>query len=57
MNKEKKCLCCGKSLIDEKLPFCLRCRLEKRNTAREFTGFAVGGIFIVGKVLIDKNKK
>lgn len=30
--KEKKCIFCGKKMLDEKLSFCLRCRLEGRNT-------------------------
>lgn len=28
--KERRCKSCGKLLLDEKLPFCRRCVLEKR---------------------------
>lgn len=29
--KKRKCIFCDKKLLDEKLPLCLRCRLEGRN--------------------------
>lgn len=41
--KERRCLFCGKLLIDEKLPFCRRCLLEGRNKTFH-AGQIVGGI-------------
>lgn len=58
-NKEKRCLFCGKRLIDEKIPICLRCKLAGRDTAGKVTEI-VGGIALVaggGKALMDNNKK
>ena len=55
--KERKCISCGKKLLDEKLPLCLRCKLEGRNTTvkvAEVVGtivLAVGG----AKVLKDNS--
>lgn len=43
--KVKKCVTCGKQLLDEKLPLCLRCRLKGRNTAGHI-GEVVGGIAV-----------
>ena len=43
--KEKHCLVCGKRLIDEKIPICLRCKLEGRDIAGKVTE-VVGGIAI-----------
>lgn len=57
--KEKHCLVCGKRLIDEKIPICLRCKLAVRDTAGKVTELA-GGIVIAvggGKALMDNNKK
>lgn len=57
--KEKHCLVCGKRLIDEKIPICLRCKLERRDIAGKVTE-VVGGIAIAvggGKALMDNNKK
>lgn len=58
MSREKKCLFCGKRLIDEKIPVCLRCKLEGRDIASKVTEVAVGAVLMVGggKALIDKNK-
>ena len=41
--KVKKCVTCVIQLLDEKLPFCLRCRLKGRNTAGYIVEVA-GGI-------------
>lgn len=56
--KERKCKTCGKRLIDEKLPICLRCRLKGRNTAGRVCEIAVGTVLAVagGKALIDQNQ-
>ena len=56
--KERKCKTCGKRLIDEKLPICLRCRLKGRNTAGRVSEIAVGTVLAVagGKALIDQNQ-
>lgn len=56
--KERKCKTCGKRLIDEKLPICLRCRLKGRNTAVRVGEIVVGTVFAVagGKALIDQNQ-
>lgn len=43
--KERKCISCGKKLLDEKLPLCLRCRLEGRNTTAKVVE-AVGTIAV-----------
>lgn len=57
-SKEKHCLFCGKRLIDEKIPICLRCKLSGRDTAGKVTE-VVGGIVIAvggGKALMDNSK-
>lgn len=56
--KERKCKTCGKRLIDEKLPICLRCRLKGRNTAGRVGEIAVGTVLAVagGKALIDQSQ-
>ena len=56
--KERKCKTCGKRLIDEKLPICLRCRLKGRNTAGRVGEIAVGTVLAIasGKALIDQNQ-
>lgn len=56
--KEKRCLFCGKRLIDEKIPICLRCKLKGRDTAGEVTG-VIGGLAVIiggGKALLDNSK-
>ncbi len=56
--KERKCMTCGKKLLDEKLPFCLRCRLKGRNNVGR-AGEVVGGAFLLfagGKALVDQNQ-
>lgn len=40
--KERRCIYCKKILIHEKVPFCRRCRLEGRNTAKRLGGISVG---------------
>ena len=56
--KERKCKTCGKRLIDEKLPICLRCRLKGRNNAGKVGEIAVGTVLAIagGKALIDQNQ-
>lgn len=55
--KERKCKTCGKRLIDEKIPICLRCRLTGRNNVGKVSGI-VGMVLAVtgGKALIDQNQ-
>lgn len=57
--KEKRCLFCGKKLIDEKIPVCLRCKLKGRNNAGRAGEIAVGVVATIGgsKALIDNSKK
>lgn len=43
--KERRCKFCGKLLINEKMPFCRRCKLEGRNKVGQVGGI-VAGIFI-----------
>lgn len=55
--KERKCISCGKKMLDEKLPFCLRCRLEGRNTTVK-VGEIVGTIVLAAggaKAIKDNN--
>lgn len=40
--KERRCKFCGKLLINEKMPFCRRCKLEGRNKVGQIGGIAVG---------------
>lgn len=56
--KGKRCLACGKQLIDEKIPICLRCKLEGRNTAGRIVE-VVGGIALVvgGSTALMNNSK
>lgn len=57
--KEKRCLFCGKKLIDEKFLVCLRCKLKGRNYVGS-AGEIVAGIAVtVGGVtaLLDSSKK
>jgi len=57
--KEKRCLFCGKRLIDEKIPVCLRCKLKGRNNAGRVGEIAIGVAVTIGggKALIDNSKK
>lgn len=55
--KKRVCLGCKKQLLDEKLPFCLRCRLSGRNTAAN-VGEIVAGLAVAAggaKALADNN--
>ena len=55
--KERKCISCGKKLQDEKLPLCLRCRLEGRNTTANVMEVA-GAIALAvsgAKAIIDNS--
>lgn len=59
--KERRCLTCKKLLLDEKIPICLRCKLQGRNYAGE-SGAIIGSLaitFLGSKVVIDniKNKQ
>ena len=45
--KEKRCIACGKLLLDEKL-FCKRCVLKGRNKAGKIGGAVVGGASMAG---------
>lgn len=42
--KERRCKFCGKLLINERMPFCRRCKLEGRNKVGQVGGI-VAGIF------------
>jgi hypothetical protein len=53
-NKEKRCITCGKRLLDENLPICLRCRLQSRNTTVK-VGEVLAGAAITATALISKN--
>lgn len=55
--KERKCKTCGKRLLDEKLPICLRCRLNGRNVVGRVGEGAVGLALLIGsgKALYDHN--
>lgn len=55
--KTRKCLGCKKQLLDEKFPFCLRCRLAGRNTAANVGEVAIGVVMAVGgaKAIADNN--
>lgn len=50
--KVRRCIYCKKMLLDEKLPFCLRCRLEGRNMAGKI-GSATIALIISGAQLIQ----
>ena len=56
--KERKCIICGKTLLDEKLPICLRCRLEGRNLVGKGSAllFFIGGTAAGGKKLIEQKQ-
>ena len=37
----RQCKICSKKLLDEKIPLCIRCRIEGRNKATSWGGKAV----------------
>lgn len=50
---KKHCLTCGKRLIDEKIPYCYRCRLEGLHTTGVIAGtLAAGVLAVVGNKFI-----
>lgn len=51
-NEDRRCLTCGKKLLDEKLPICLRCRLQGRNTTAK-VGEAAGGLAVAALSIIS----
>lgn len=54
--KERRCKSCGKLLLDEKLPFCRRCVLEKLNKAGKVGGITFGGVVsLLGVSALIKN--
>lgn len=55
MSDQRRCMKCGKLLIDEKIPICRRCRLKTRDTSTHVLKFVGGGILALagGKALID----
>lgn len=55
--KVRKCKACGKQLLDEKLPFCLRCRLSGRNTAGHVGEVVVGLAIAAGGVAAAANNQ
>ena len=56
--KERRCLACGKRLIDEKIPICLRCKLEGRNTAGRIGEVAgVIALAVGGSTALINNSK
>lgn len=56
-NKERRCKSCGKLLLDEKIPFCRRCFLERRNKVGKAAGGFVGAVAmtICATALINNN--
>lgn len=56
IEKEKRCLFCGKLIISEEVPICLRCKL----VGRDYGGKCIGGITLFWltwnkrKVLVNK---
>ncbi|SCY77127.1 hypothetical protein SAMN02910292_02859 [Lachnospiraceae bacterium XBB2008] len=57
--KDRRCKTCGKKLIDEKLPICLRCRLKGRNFMGNLTEAGAGIVLLIagGKALADQNER
>ena len=54
--KEKRCISCGKLLLDEKF-ICKRCFLKGRNKAGKIGGVVIGGASVAGSGLYYfKNK-
>lgn len=41
-SNERRCRYCKKLLLDEKIPFCRRCKLEGRNIGGKVLGTAAG---------------
>lgn len=56
-DKEKRCLTCGKLLVGEKLPLCIRCRLKGRNNVAKGGEALMGAavLFLGAKGLIEQN--
>ena len=56
--KKRVCIGCKKQLLDEKFPFCLRCRLSGRNTATNVGEIVLGLAVAAGsaKAIADNNK-
>jgi hypothetical protein len=54
-NKERACIACGKKLLDEKIPICLRCKLKGRNTVAKTTEIVGGIVTLIGAAAITNN--
>lgn len=54
-SEERRCLKCKKLLIDEKIPFCLRCKIEGVENGIKI-GSGTGAVYGIGKA-IKKIKK
>lgn len=57
--KIKKCLMCKKTLLDEKVPICLRCRLSGRDKSVKAGTGLVAGLYSAYQIynLIGNNGK
>lgn len=57
-NEEKRCLVCKKILLDEKMPVCLRCKLQGRNAAGNVGKGIVGVALLISgtKAAIEQTK-
>lgn len=53
--KEKRCVICGKKLMDEKIPVCLRCKLKGRKVFAGVAGVAI--VISKTKAAVDNSKK
>ncbi len=56
--KKRRCKSCGKLLLDEKLPWCRRCRLEGRNKKVGQSvecGTTIVWLFFLGRCTIKKS--
>ena len=51
--KERRCKSCGKKLIDEKIPFCLRCTLNGRDKTKKILGIT-GTVTFLGRAGMSK---
>lgn len=53
--KERRCIFCKKMLIDEKIPFCIRCKLKGCDKAKRFVGcgLVLGTTIFATKELTD----
>lgn len=52
-NKKRRCMSCGKLLLNEKLPFCARCQIEGGNKVAEVGGLVATGVAVA---IVAKNK-